>query len=223
MISSYRADYKPIIDYCRECGWHDDVIQKYLDYLDKITYKKGLASRGKTAWSDSQQSKVYKAEHWFRLKYSKQSTHPMEYFEDIEDVKRYAKKIVKSAAWRKIFNRPGTPECLVPIQCKNFKGNTAGQCSYTGGITLDRQSGMNEYVLIHEMVHNAGYMHHDASFVEALLKLISAFMGPDKAKELKKLFKIHKVKVKLPVIKAKGPDAWLVMFERLQKARKAKS
>jgi len=48
---------------------------------------------------------------------------------------------------------------------------------------------MNEYVLLHELAHSSGNMHHDISFRKDLLRLVSRFIGRDAAKILKEEFK----------------------------------
>lgn len=215
-IVGWRAEHKIIIDGLRDAGWDDDLIQKYLDYIIKVQDKNRLAKDGRSAWTDSQRSKVYKSEWAFQRSFNSE----IKMFKTEAEAKKYANKILKSATWKKVKSKRAKSN--VQIAEKSFRGNIAGQAHHNGSIFLDTKTGMDEYTLIHELAHVAGYMHHDGSFVECLIKLVSRFMGTDKAKALKTEFKKRKVKMSVKTKTPKMPDAWLTMYERTKKARKMK-
>ena len=50
-------------------------------------------------------------------------------------------------------------------------------------------------LIAHELAHTAGEMHHGREFRNALLSLVSVFMGSKAGKELKKEFKAKKLKL----------------------------
>ena len=215
-IVGYRADHKRIIDVLRGANWCDDLIQKYLNYVTKVQRSNGLAVQGRSSWSDSQRSKVYKSEWAFQRMFNSE----IKQFENETEAKKYAAKILNSATWEKVKSQQAKSD--IRIAEKSFRGRVAGQAHADGSIFLDSDEGMDEYTLIHELAHAAGYMHHDGSFVECLLKLVSRFMGPTKAKALKIEFKKRKVKLVVKNKTPKLPGAWLVMYERANKAREMK-
>lgn len=215
-IVGYRAEHKIIIDGLRDAGWNDDLIQKYLNYIIKVGQTNRLAKKGRTGYTDSQRSKVYKSEWAFQRSFNSE----IKMFKTEAEAKKYANKILKSATWEKVKSQQAKSD--IRIAEKSFRGRVAGQAHHDGSIFLDSDEGMDEYTLIHELAHAAGYMHHDGSFVECLLKLVSRFMGTDKAKALKTEFKKRKVKMSVKTKTPKMPDAWLTMYERTKKARKMK-
>jgi hypothetical protein len=77
---------------------------------------------------------------------------------------------------------------------------------------------MNQYVLLHEMAHCAGNMHHDTQFRIDLLKLVSRFIGKEQAEYLKSCFKEKKLKIKINT-NVMNPDAWMKMNKRMEMAR----
>jgi len=208
LVSRLKADY----------GWDHDTIRAYLNYLGKMKNKLALSNKGKTAHTDSQRSKVYRAEWSFERK-NFESIHR---FSSIKEAIAYANKVVKSATWQKVKGPIGNDIQTLEVRARKIGSRTAGLAYWNGIIELNPEFGFNEYTLLHELAHSAGYMHHDGSFVECLLKLVSRFMGPNLAKELKSEFKNKKVKLKVPTPKIKMPDEWIVGYERMKKAREAK-
>ena len=212
----YTEEERPVVEALREMCWSKDLIRSYLTYLHKIQRKNRLADRGRTHMTDFQKSRVYKSEWAFERIHAAE----IKQFASEKEAQAYANKILKSATWKKIKSPRARGNTTV--QSKNFRGNTAGTAGWDGTVHLDKNSGMNEYTLIHELAHVAGYMDHDAGFVDTLLKLVSRFMGRDKAATLKAEFKRRKVKISVKTKSPKMPDAWLNMHNRLVKARNAR-
>jgi len=82
----------------------------------------------------------------------------------------------------------------------------------------DLPIGLNQYVLLHELAHSVGNMHHDTEFRIDLLKLVSRFIGKEQATYLKKCFKEKKLKLSISK-NVLNPDAWMKMKLRMEKAR----
>ena len=102
-------------------------------------------------------------------------------------------QITRSATYIKIDRKGGHKVKL--REKSNYHGRGCHGWAYTYEITLCRINGFNEYTLIHELAHTAGEMHHGREFRNALLSLVSVFMGSKAGKELKKEFKAKKLKL----------------------------
>jgi hypothetical protein len=77
---------------------------------------------------------------------------------------------------------------------------------------------MHKYILLHELAHCLGHMHHGRSFRQCVLELVGTFMGTAEKKLLKAQFKKHK----LACGEAKKPMAfeqWNASRLRMEKLR----
>jgi hypothetical protein len=132
------------------------------------------------------------------------------------ELKAFADRVTQSKTFEKI--RVGRSYGTVRVQMmQNRSGGIGGKATYNKIWIKPRSA--TKYLVLHELVHAAGYMNHGVGFREALLKLVSRFMGPSEAKLLKSCFKEKKLKTTMPTIRVKSYDEWLVGYERMKAAR----
>ena len=194
---------------------------EYNEYLRKHQVKQNKGQRGQ----DSERLKTYKAEWRFQANFGSGRE-----FESIAEVQKYVNKVTKSKTYGKLFVEAyesredygieqlfrGT-QVRVAAKERNTGRGTAGLAS-AGRITLDTKCGLNEYTVLHELAHCLGHWHHGRSFRQALVKLVSRFMGKATAEFLKDEFKAGK----LSYGNARKPltyDAWLASKTRMEKMR----
>lgn len=190
-----------------------ELIMKYDRYYDKKVH---LIEKGRTTrLNDSKMNKVYIAENRSIRKFKDQLP-PL----SDEEMNKAFKRIVKSKTYQKLVEAKSqgkghSQPCLL-IKDK-LSGNCQGWAHYDGTIELLRNR--NLYILLHELAHTAGHMHHDVGFIQAILKLSSRFISREFAKDLKKSFKKSKIKTTIST-HIKTPQEWLKGYERLSAARK---
>jgi len=199
----YRANDKPIIDELREQGWEDHIIEKYLDYKRK---RETTVRRGRTAYKDSTQSKVYASESKYRRKYGNGTR-----FKSIEECEKYVKRVTKSKLWKELANSKHIS--VSKNKCRRWAGRAWGS-----HIDL-APSGYNQYTILHELAHCSGNMHHDISFRRDLVRLISRFVGREQAKYLKQCFLKDGLKMSLKQ-SVKTPEQWLASYNKMAIMRK---
>jgi len=168
---------------------------------------------------DSERQKTYNAEHLFQ----RQIENPT--FETLEEVQEFSRKIYKSKTWITLWNKSveedvgrifnSQPEVVqMNSRTKKLSGFTDGS-----SVTLCPITGFNKYVLLHELAHTLGHMHHGRSFRQCLLSLVGTFMGADEKKILKNEFK----RKGLAFGDAKKPmtfENWVSRKQRLENMRK---
>lgn len=204
----YNSSDEHYVDELRNAGWSDSVIQKYLIYrMDR----KRTIRRGRTAFKDSMQSRVYEAEAQFH--YNAGYGHK---YKNITECEKYIKQVTKSKLWASLC---GGDRKVITVSNSSMR-RYAG-IAYGSHIKL-APSGYNQYTILHELAHCCGNMHHDISFRQDLLKLVSRFMGREQAKVLKHAFKTHGLKLSMKQ-NVKEPDVWLRQYERLTKVRELPS
>lgn len=168
---------------------------------------------------DSERQKTYNAEHLFQ----RQVENPT--FETLEEVQKFARKIYKSKTWIKLWNKSVEKDwgCMFNAQPEVVQMNsrTKTLSGFTNGssVTLCPINGFNKYVLLHELAHTLGHMHHGRSFRQCLLSLVGAFMGATEKKILQNEFK----RKGLAFRDAKQPmdyKTWVDTKNRLEKIRK---
>lgn len=187
-----------------------ELAEKYADYYERKTR---LKNAGRVAFKDSTMSKFYSAERKFENKYG--SGIP---FYHIDDAQEYANRVCKSKLWKELTKDRGYKTVTIRSKKRVSNAATSG-VSYGHLIQLDPTCGMSEYVLLHELTHSAGYMHHDISYRKTLLKLVSRFMGIESAKRLKD--EIKKAGLKM-IVKStiKSPEVWLQDYNKMKNLRK---
>lgn len=207
----YRPHQKSVVVDLKEKGWHGEHIMKFLDYVNK---KETLIETGRKNGKhsrDSAKSKVYSAEFKYERNYGYGKK-----FKNLEEAQKYCDKVLASKTWKKISTAG-----VKNIALAEMSGSRTMGRAWSHNIDLNRKSGLNQYVLLHEMAHSAGNMHHDVRFRINLLKLVSRFIGSEQAAYLKACFKEKKLKV-TESSNIKSPEVWKKGYDRLAAARKEK-
>jgi len=182
---------------------------KYAAYYAKKTKVKRT---GRTANKDSSKTKVYRAEWAFEEKFP----HVKEKMTE-KEVKNFFKRVIKSKTYKTMSN-DRTPE-LTFMKDMGGYSRIAGRAWYDE-VRLSPATGMNKYVILHELAHTCGNMHHDIRFRIDLVKLVSRFLGVECAKGLKKEFKAKKLKMSVPST-VMSPLKWLENYNKMMKVRNA--
>ena len=214
----YAPDQKPVVKALQANSWDNDDIMTYLSYLNK---KKTLIKTGRKHGKysrDSDRSKVYNAEFKYERTYGLGLQ-----FANIAMAQKYCDKILASATWKKMSK--GRVSENLAITLGTMRGSRIAGRAWGHHIELnttrgldDLPIGLNQYVLLHELAHSVGNMHHDTEFRIDLLKLVSRFIGKEQATYLKKCFKEKKLKLSISK-NVLNPDAWMKMKLRMEKAR----
>ena len=197
----------------------------YNEYLRKHQKNSNKGQRGK----DTERQKTYNAEFAFIAKHGQGIE-----FSDVSEAQKYVTRICKSKTYGKLFveayeSREGMgieelfrgTKVRVSAKERNTGRGTAGM-AYRGHIVLDTRVGLNEYTVLHELAHCLGHWHHGRSFRQALVKLVSRFMGTESATLLKESFK----ESKLSYGNARKPqtfEQWTAARERMSQMRESKS
>lgn len=202
----YQTHQKPIAQNLQSLNWDNSDIMSYLAYLNK---KQTLIETGRKHGKysrDSDKSKVYSAEFKYERTYGTGKQ-----FKNLAEAQKYCDHVLASKTWQKMSNN-------THIALSTMYGNRTAGRAWRNNIDLNVKGGMNQYVLLHEMAHCAGNMHHDTQFRIDLLKLVSRFIGKEQAEYLKACFKEKKLKLKINTNIMK-PDAWMKMNKRMEMAR----
>jgi hypothetical protein len=179
---------------------------EYREYLRRHKRSQNKGAYGK----DSEMGKVYKSE-WAIAKMMKDKNTS---FDNISQAQKYVDRITKSKTWQKVRSNRRSNVTLVAM--KDQSGGVAATA--WGGYIKIKPGYMEKYVILHELAHEAGHMHHGRSFRQCLLKLVSQFMGRDVAEALKAEFKKHKLAfgdARKPLTEAK----WLEAKNRMRSIR----
>ena len=200
----YASVDRPYYEFCKELGWDKPLIQKYLDYRMK---RNSTIRRGRTAFKDSNQSKVYSAE----FKYHKTHGYGKK-FKTIEECEKYVKRVTKSKLWAELC---GGDRKVITVD--SFNARRWAGMAYGSHINLSA-SGYNQYVILHELAHCCGNMHHDVSFRRDLVRFVSRFLGREQAKTLKQCFLSDGLKMTIKN-KIKTPSEWLASYNKMAAMR----
>ena len=195
-------------------GWTNDHVDKYLLYIKR---RQKINLTGRSSRIDSEMSRVYSAENNFIRAWESSGKTIMK-FASLKEANQCMEKILKSKTWQKV-NKANKHITLVE---KRAMSNTrfAGRAQWDGSIVLCPLIGYNLYILIHELAHQAGHMHHDVSFRKTLLILVSRFMGIEAAALLKKEFKDNKLRMTRHTT-VMTPDQWFKANMKVASARAA--
>ena len=179
--------------YKDDVKYRDDITigekRAYNKYLNSHKRKHSMNRMANSR--DTETGRVYKAERaWLKNKWVQKRNLQ---FKNLKQAQQRCNYITKTRAYKKIDKKGGHQVTL--REKANYHGRGCHGWAYTYEITLCPTNGFNLYTLLHELAHAAGEMHHGREFRNRLLKLVSAFMGPDAAKELKKEFKNQKLKL----------------------------
>lgn len=188
---------------------------RYETYLLK---HKAKQNRGAKYSRDTERLKTYKSEWAF------QSRAEIPDFKNLTDAQNFANKLYKSKTWIKLWKKSveedvgkifnGQPQVVgMERRSKTMSGYTNGTT-----VTLCPVTGMNKYVLLHELAHCLGHMHHGRSFRQCVLSLVGAFMGAKEKKILKEEFKKKKLACGEPR-KPMSYENWVASVRRMEKVR----
>jgi len=194
------TDYKALMFRSPTLGSDEQLYNRYLRKHQR-DQNKGQFSK------DSERLKVYKAEWAFQSKITTQS------LKDVKEAQRYVDKVTGSVTYSKITTKNKGSDIKLRAKKSHHGFGYAGM-AYRSEIVLDTDTGLNIYTVLHELAHTAGHRHHGRSFRQALLKLVSRFMGTEQASLLKAEFKASK----LPCGEPRKPltfEKWKAKRERI--------
>jgi hypothetical protein len=197
----------------RSKGWSDEMIRKYLDYRTK---RERTIERGRAAFKDSEKSKLYNAEWAWEGRMNAKKMEVRK-FANYDEAEKRLKAITGSKLWKELTANKGHKKVEL-IGKKNVANAATAGVSWGHKIQLDPNHGMDERVLIHELAHSAGNMHHGLSFRLDHIKLVSRFMGREAAKMLKQAYRDFGLKMNMKQ-KVKTPDEWLTSYNKMMRIR----
>ena len=195
----------------------NDLANKYANYVAK-KLKQQKTGRLQNSYVDSGRNKVYQSEFATERKFPECRQSMTE-----KEITKFYKRVVKSKTYQSLAEegRGQTNPSLRFMKEVKYNARIAGQASYRG-VALQPSCGMNKWVVLHELAHTAGHMHHDLPFRKTLVKLISRFLGTEVAKELKRQFRERKVKMSVGQ-NIKSPLKWLEDYNRMAAMRSKRS
>jgi hypothetical protein len=188
-----------------------DLAMKYADYFSK-KQKAIKTGRLQNSYVDSGRNKVYKSEWATEAKFPEVKKSMTE-----KEITKFFKRVVKSKTYQTLSEKGNSNPKLEFMKTVNYNARIAGQATY-GKIRLQPSCGMNKWVVLHELAHTAGHMHHDVPFRQTLVKLISRFLGTEVAKELKRQFRARKVKMTVSQV-IMSPEKWLDNYNKMAALR----
>ena len=188
-----------------------DLAMKYADYFSK-KQKAIKTGRLQNSYVDSGKNKVYKSEWATEAKFPECKQSMSE-----KEITKFFKRVVKSKTYQTLSEKGNSNPSLEFMKTVNYNARIAGQATY-GKIRLQPSCGMNKWVVLHELAHTAGHMHHDVPFRQTLVKLISRFLGVEVAKELKRQFRKNKVKMTVSQV-IMSPEKWLDNYNKMAALR----
>ena len=190
----------------------NDLANKYANYVGK-KLKQQKTGRLQNSYVDSGRNKVYQSEFATERKFPEARKSMTE-----KELTQFFKRVVKSKTYQTLSEKGHSNPTLEFMKTVNYNARIAGQATSYGQIRIQPSCGMNKWVILHELAHTAGHMHHDLPFRQALVKLISRFLGTEVAKELKRQFRAHKVKMSVSQT-IKSPEKWLEDYNKMAAMR----
>jgi len=191
-------------------GWDSHITQKYVSYVNK---KKWLTKKGKSAFTgrDSQMNKVYTAE-FCHIDEVGTGTE----YDTIPQCQQFADEVFHAGVGLKkrinVFLLPSS---------KKYKNVAGIAVANSPVIKLKPGHGFTQFVILHELAHQMGFMHHDVGFRKAHVMLTERFRGKKESKNLLKWYKHFKLPMTVSD-KIETPEKWLERYFRLEKARVAR-
>lgn len=192
------------------------VANLYAEYVAKAKEKNMVLKTGRNTLRDSTRQKTYNAESKFMAIHGRGTI-----FNTVAEAQKFADKVFASKVWEKHkTNRVSrrSPRIEYTNKMTRYSG-----IAYSDRIVLSR-SGMNAYILLHELAHTNGHRHHDSTFRKCLIAFVAKFMGKEQGEFLKKQFKDAGLKITVPTVKTvKEFKDWHLMFKRMENARQVKN
>lgn len=188
------------------------VANLYAEYVAKAKEKNMVLNMGRTALRDSTRQKTYNAENKFMAMHGRGIT-----FQTAEEAQKFADKVFASKVWEK-HKTKHVSRTSPRIEYSNKMSRHSGM-AYNSRIVLSR-SGMNAYILLHELAHTNGHRHHDSTFRKCLVAFVAKFMGKEQGELLKQHFKSAGLKMSVPTAKTvKKFKDWHIYYKRAEVAR----
>lgn len=195
---------------------------EYNQYLKNHALKQNKGARGTR---DTERTKTYRSEWAYEAIMGAE----IPVFRNIEEAQKFAKKIYKSKTWQKLWEDNSEHNAIValnptPSIVQKKKSSGRGTSGFTNGltVTLDARAGLNAYVILHELSHCLGHMHHGRSFRKTLLALVGRFLGAEHKKVLQQKFKENKLAYG-DARKPMGFEQWKSARDRMTKMRNRRS
>ena len=188
-----------------------DLAMKYANYWTK-KQKAIKTGRLQNSYVDSGRNKVYKSEWATEAKFPECKQSMSE-----KEITKFFKRVVKSKTYQTLSEKGSSNPRLEFMKTVKYNARIAGQATY-GMVRLQPSCGMTKWVVLHELAHTAGHMHHDVPFRQTLVKLISRFLGTEVAKELKRQFRARKVKMTVSQV-IMSPEKWLDNYNKMAALR----
>jgi predicted metal-dependent hydrolase len=188
-----------------------DLAMKYADYFSK-KQKAIKTGRLQNSYVDSGRNKVYKSEWATEAKFPEVKKSMTE-----KEITKFFKRVVKSKTYQTLSEKGSSNPRLEFMKTVKYNARIAGQATYSM-VRLQPSCGMTKWVVLHELAHTAGHMHHDVPFRQTLVKLISRFLGTEVAKELKRQFRARKVKMTVSQV-IMSPEKWLDNYNKMAALR----
>jgi len=195
---------------------------EYNQYLKNHALKQNKGARGTR---DTERTKTYRSEWAYEAIMGAE----IPVFRNIEEAQKFAKKIYKSKTWHKLWEDNSEHNAIValnptPSIVQKKKSSGRGTSGFTNGltVTLDARAGLNAYVILHELSHCLGHMHHGRSFRKTLLALVGRFLGAEHKKVLQQKFKENKLACG-DARKPMGFEQWKSARDRMTKMRNRRS
>lgn len=195
-----------------------ETAEAYTRYLDKINNQNRRG--GAKTYQDSMRSKTYKAE---RLAKINLRVHDIEIRNlTLEECQQIAHEVFYSQTWSKFENTKHSCKEVPEIKIKHM--NSWAGMAYHKMIELSPDTGMNIFVLLHELAHTNGHRDHHQNFRAAQVAFTKKFMGARAGQILEAAYK--EMKLKCTPYKAKEPktfEMWHRGYVRMQNARASKA
>lgn len=178
--------------------------KKYNQYLQRVNNKHKY-QRGSSGFVDSEKTKTYRAEWKLEEDYN---------FETLTEsqAETFVKQVMKSKFWAQYESKWGGP-VEVRIEWMKDMGSRRRTAGVSYGQLIKLAPGTNKYIILHEMIHSAGFRNHGLYFRLNLVKACSRFLGRDVAKDLKKNFREQGLRMNKPR-PALSYEQWLEKYEK---------
>jgi hypothetical protein len=178
---------------------------KYDLYLLRHRRKDRTHNEGSYLYRDSDKNKTYRCEWKTERKFPEISNVLSE-----NDCQKFLHRVLKSKFWREYGKGSVRLEFM-----KNMGHRSAIAGRGSNGLIRLSPRHSSKYVILHELVHAAGYYNHGRGFRILLLKIVSRFLGREVANDLKENFKNAGLKIS----KIREPlsyDKWKEKYLRLE-------
>lgn len=193
-------------NYGRRVGMEHHTAVQYAEYVEK---KRKIKETGRSAKKDSTRNRVYEAEYQFEELCAESIGSVLTEDEAV----KYVGRITQSKLWKDLT---GGKSIGVSFMKRMENPSTAG-VAFGSSIKLAPMC-VTKYVILHELTHCVGHMHHDVAFRKCILKLVSRFLGREPSKILKNCFKEAGLKMsrKTTIL---DPGAWMAAKEKMARLR----